>query len=353
MLLTGLGLGAILGFVLQRGRFCVTTAFRDLWIARSSRWFTAFLLAITVHAVGLLVLTSTGLVSAQTPPLALVATVVGGFIFGFGIVLAGGCATGTYYRAGEGLVGSWIALIFYALFAGIMKYGPLAGFTDRARARTVDVTTIPATLGVSPWIPATALAVGVGYLVHRHTSGPRLAVAALPARRTGLAHILLEKRWSPFVTGTLVGLVGTLAWPLSAATGRNAGLGITTPSADLATYLVTGQSDLVDWGVLLVLGILVGSHLAARASGEFRVRVPDAKTTVHAVLGGALMGVGASLAGGCTIGLALVATAQLAWAGWIGMSFMILGTGLAAHLFITRPGRAARPDATPVAVRAS
>ena len=106
-ILTGLIVGAVLGFILQRGRFCITGAFRDLWVSRSWRWFTAFLLAIAVQAVGVAVLTSAGSITPEIPKLSVVATVVGSFLFGVGIVLAGGCATGTYYRAGEGLVGSF------------------------------------------------------------------------------------------------------------------------------------------------------------------------------------------------------------------------------------------------------
>ena len=101
-ILTGLIVGAVLGFILQRGRFCITGAFRDLWVSRSWRWFTAFLLAIAVQAVGVAVLTSAGSITPEIPKLSVVATVVGSFLFGVGIVLAGGCATGTYYRAGEG-----------------------------------------------------------------------------------------------------------------------------------------------------------------------------------------------------------------------------------------------------------
>ena len=94
-ILTGLIVGAVLGFILQRGRFCITGAFRDLWVSRSWRWFTAFLLAIAVQAVGVAVLTSAGSITPEIPKLSVVATVVGSFLFGVGIVLAGGCATGT------------------------------------------------------------------------------------------------------------------------------------------------------------------------------------------------------------------------------------------------------------------
>ena len=128
-ILTGLAVGAVLGFILQRGRFCITGAFRDLWVSRSWRWFTAFLLAIAVQAVGVAVLTGAGSITPEIPRLSVVATVVGSFLFGVGIVLAGGCATGTYYRAGEGLVGSWFALVAYATTAAASKTGILSGVT--------------------------------------------------------------------------------------------------------------------------------------------------------------------------------------------------------------------------------
>src|SRR5690625_2927819 len=109
MVVTGLLLGAALGFVMQRGRFCVTGAFRDVWIARRTRWLTAFFVVIAIQSAGVFALQSAGVLTLPTSNLALPAVLVGSLLFGVGIVLAGGCATGTYYRSGEGLVGSWIA----------------------------------------------------------------------------------------------------------------------------------------------------------------------------------------------------------------------------------------------------
>ncbi|WP_409483180.1 YeeE/YedE family protein [Arsenicicoccus dermatophilus] len=337
MALTGLLLGALLGLVLQRGRFCVTGAFRDLWVARNSRWFTAFLIVVAVQSVGVFALQSLGVITLAAKPLPLVATAVGGLIFGFAIVLAGGCATGTYYRAGEGLVGSWIALGMYALLAAVMKYGPLKPVNDTVRSWTVPVTTIPATLGVSPWVLVLVLVAAVGALAARHLArdARRPALATLPPTRRGLAHLLLEKPWHAFATALMIGVIAVAAWPLSFAAGRQDGLGITTPSATLVRYLATGRADAIDWGVWLVLGILVGSYAAAKASGEFRVRVPDARQATRSLVGGALMGVGASLAGGCTIGNAMVQTAQLTYQGWVALAAMVLGVGLATRVFVT------------------
>ncbi|QQS00907.1 MAG: YeeE/YedE family protein [Austwickia sp.] len=345
MIITGLLLGALLGFVLQRGRFCVTGAFRDVFVTRNTLWLTAFLLVIAVQAVGLAILTATGVVTPKVAPLPLLGVVIGGLIFGYAIVMAGGCATGTYYRAGEGLVGSWLALIGYAGTSAAMKYGVLKPVNDGLRGITVPATTIHGTLGIAMWPLLVALVVGVGLAVRHHLRKPAVTLATLPPRRSGAMHLLLERRWHPFATAVVIGLIAIAAWPLSTAAGRNGGLGITTPSANLTSYLATAQPKYLDWGVMLVVGILAGSFIAAKAAGEFRVRVPDATIAVRSTIGGVLMGVGASLAGGCTIGNAMVETAQFTWQGWISFAAFLLGTGLAARVYIMGHRRSGGPVA--------
>lgn len=89
------------------------------------------------------------------------------------------------------------------------------------------------------------------------------------------------------------------------------GLGITSPTANILQFLVAGDVKYINWGVFTVLGSFVGSFIAAKASREFRVRAADAQTTLRSGLGGVLMGFGASIAGGCSIGNGLVMTAMM------------------------------------------
>ena len=333
LLLTGLALGAVLGFVFQRGRFCVTGAFRDVWLSGSTRWLTAFGLAILVQAVLVQGLLAAGVIKAGVPQLVWAGVIGGSFLFGIGIVLAGGCATGTYYRSGEGLIGSWIALIFYALFAAIMKYGALKPFNDAVLSQKSGLTTVQASLGISVWPLVVLLAAVVGWALVRQRR-QRVAVVRAATRRTGLAGLLFDRPWSPHATAIVAGVLAALAYPLSNLTGRNSGLGITTPSANLVDFLVTGNAERIDWGVLFVLGLIPGSYLAAKLSGEFRLRAPDARTAVRAVTGGTLMGIGAALAGGCTIGNSLVQTALFGYQGWVAFLFTFLGVGVGARFFI-------------------
>lgn len=340
MIITGLLLGLALGFVFQRGRFCVTGAFRDVWLSGSTRWLTAFLVAIAIQAVAVNGMIAAGWINPNIPTLALAAVVGGSFIFGIGIVLAGGCATGTYYRSGEGLIGSWIALLFYAMSASVMKSGLGAEFTASQRNETQDAVTIHDTLGISVWVLVVLFVALVGYLLVQQTRKAKAPIATLPAKKTGLAHLLFEKKWTPNATAVAVGLLAALAYPLSQATGRNAGLGITTPSANIVEFFATGDTTLIDWGVMLVLGIIPGSYIAAKLSGEFRLRAPDARTSVRAIAGGTFMGTGAALAGGCSIGNSLVQTALFSWQGWIALLFTFLGVGFAAKFFVQTHKRA-------------
>ncbi|WP_309131872.1 YeeE/YedE family protein [Brevibacterium sp.] len=343
MIVTGLVVGLVLGFVFQRGRFCVTGAFRDLTLTGNTRWFSALIVLIAVHSAGLFLLGTLGVITLEESAFPWLASILGGLIFGFSMVLAGGCATGTYYRAGEGLVGSWFALIFYALVAAVMKTGPGAELTTGLRSITVENGTLQSSTGLSPWVfVAVIAAIAIALTVH-HRRKQTVPLATLPPRKTGIAHLLTEKRWNPFATAAVIGVIATIAWPLSAATGRNSGLGITTPSANLSTYLTTGDSSLIDWGVMLVIGILVGSFIAAKASGEFRIRIPDKDTVIKSILGGTGMGVGAAIAGGCTVGNAMVSTAQFEYQGWVATFFMIVGAGIAVKTTIRTRQQTAAP----------
>lgn len=325
MIITGLVLGTALGIVMQRGRFCVTGMLRDISLAHTWRPFTALLIVIAIHAVGIAGLTAAGSIQPEYDLFPPYAVIVGGFLFGIGIVLAGGCASGTWYRSGEGLVGSWFALLFYGLSAAAMKTGALAGLNSWLRSKTVGLTTIHGSLGISVWwlaIPFTALAAGLAAYFLRSESTP----------------VSLQSGWKKplhlYTAGVLVGLLGVIAWPLSAATGRNDGLGITSPTANLTNFLVTGESARIDWGVMLVLGILVGSFIAAKVTGEFRVRVPDATQAVKSIAGGTLMGVGAAWAGGCTVGNGMVQTGLFTYQGWVALAAIAAGVFVAAKIWL-------------------
>lgn len=338
----GGSIGILLGFVLQRTRFCMTGGFRDMYLTKNYKMFYAFLIAIAVQSVGVLALVEAGYLASPYKDFSVVAVILGSFIFGIGIILASGCATGTWYRAGEGLIGSWIALAMYMLFSSMMKYGALSGFQKSVEQYGRMNENLAGGLGISVWWFVALLLIVVAYGVHRTLANrPKIAIATLPPKFKGVRHWLFEKRYHPFAAAVVIGVIAMLAWVMSSSTGRNGGLGITTPSADIVNFLVTGNEKRLNWGVFLVIGLFIGSYIAAKGSNEFRWRLPDLKTVYHSVVGGIAMGIGASLAGGCTIGNGLTATAVMSSKGWISLGFTILGAWTMAYFVFVRPQKQA------------
>lgn len=337
MILTGLLCGSLLGFVMQRGRFCLTGGFRDMYIAKDNRLFYALLVAIAIQSIGVYTLIQLDIIEFSTGGFSWVATIIGSFLFGIGIIFAGGCATGTWYRAGEGLLGSWIALFGYMFMSAVMRTGILAPLDSSIKSVQTPSNSIAETTGIPVWILIVIFSFIVLMIVIKELKKPKLVIPSLKSNRTGLAYLLFEKRWHPFFTASLIGLIAILAWPLSAATGRMFGLGITAPSANILQFALSGDNSFINWGVFLVLGILLGSYFAAKGSREFRFRMPDAKTGITSFIGGNVMGFGASLAGGCSIGNGLVMTAMMTWQGWISLFFILLGTWTASYFVFIRP----------------
>ena len=119
-------MGLLVGMVIQRSRFCFATAFRDLLkgggeFERSVRLQIGIILAIAVGAAGVAILKYIGFIEPQAYVKSVGwINVVGGVFFGLGMVIAGGCASASLWRAAEGHLRLWAALI-----AAIIAYPPL------------------------------------------------------------------------------------------------------------------------------------------------------------------------------------------------------------------------------------
>ncbi|KGQ69605.1 hypothetical protein A1D23_11565 [Chelonobacter oris] len=337
-MITGLFLGLLFGFVLQRGRFCIASIFRHFSFrtTKSNPLLTALLLAVSLQSIALFLLQDNGFLTVPIDRLPIAATLMGAFLFGCGMIFAGGCATGSWYRSGEGLIGSCCAVLLFALSMAAAQSGFLRHWIRPLLENRSDYDNIYRTLHISPWVLVSVLSAVTALLIYRQYRRPAMPIAMLPARRSGLSHLLFEKHWHPLLSGTLIAAIAIAAWLLSIPTGRNFGLGISVPSANVVQYVVSGQSRYLNWGTCLVLGIPLGAFIAAKLSGEFRWRVPSAETFGKSAVGGILMGVGAALSGGCTIANSLVATAYFSWQGWLATIMMLFGAWCASFVMFKR-----------------
>ena len=177
---------------MQRGRFCLTGGFRDMYLTKDNRMFYALLIAIAVQSVGVYTLVALEVIQISTGTLPLFAIILGSFIFGIGIVLAGGCATGTWYRAGEGLIGSWIALAGYILMSTIMKTGPLSPLNLKIQQPQLPSNSMADTLGINVWFLIALLLAVVGWIIYKEVTKPKVVIPTLKPKKTGLHTFYLK-----------------------------------------------------------------------------------------------------------------------------------------------------------------
>ena len=124
--------GLILGLILQRSRYCIVRALREPFMTGESAAPVAVMLSILVALIGFTVIKFFGVGNASETALRAIEmksvyphfwlrALTGGFIFGLGMTVAGGCAVGTLWRAGEGHIKLWMAAIGFVVMAPFSK----------------------------------------------------------------------------------------------------------------------------------------------------------------------------------------------------------------------------------------
>ncbi len=346
-------LGAALGFVFQRGRFCFFCITRDYVEQRDSTGLFAILTALAVGGIGYALVFGAFLpntFSGRLPPDAHIGPVswvlvVAGAAFGIGMALSGACISGHLYRLGEGYTRAPIALL-----GSVVGFG--AGFLTWQGVYLNGISTAPVA-----WLPATfgyggALALHLGVLtvigiaLLRHLPER----PALPPAKLTLAHVyqrVFTGRWNPLVTGGLVGVIGMVAY------FRVEPLGVTSQLGSLARTALDSAGLLADrlngldgfagcatvvvqtitengWLIGgLVLGSFVSALMANRVEPGPRLTTRNSLT---ALLGGLLMGWGAMLALGCTVGTLLSGISAFAVSGWVFGAAVLGGVWLGVRL---------------------
>ena len=121
--------GALFGTIFQRSRLCFTSAFREIFISRNGTTMKWVLLSVAIGTVGMSLLKARGYQPMSFILPVGVHTVVGAFIFGIGMAIAGGCGIGILWRAAEGYTRAWVAILAGMLTAGswVLIYGHHVG----------------------------------------------------------------------------------------------------------------------------------------------------------------------------------------------------------------------------------
>jgi uncharacterized membrane protein YedE/YeeE len=339
------GVGASAGLVLYHSAFGFTSAWRALIADGRGGGLRAQMLMLAVTSAIFLPLLADGqvfgrLVRGTAAPVG-VSVLVGAFIFGVGMQLGGGCASGTLYSAGGGSVRMLVTLA--AFIAGSVLGVVHMPWWEATPA--FAPTTLLASLGLAPAMGGSLLLFG----------SVAMASIAVERRRHGALHrgptssSLLRGPW-PLVAGA-VGLaainVATLLlagrpWGVTSAfalwgSKLVAAAGADVPSwpywqtparaAELQGGVLDDVTSVMNFGI--VLGALTAAGLAGRFAPAWRVPL---KSLLAAVVGGLMLGYGARIAYGCNIGAYFSGIASSSVHGWAWFAAAFVGNVLGTRL---------------------
>ncbi len=324
--------GFLLGIISHRTHFCTMGAIAD--VVHMGDWTRArqWVCATAVAMLGFTALSDAGLIDPSktlyaSTRLMWLSTVVGGLMFGYGMVIASGCGNKALVRIGGGNLKSVVVFVVM----GISAFATLKGITAVLRDSTVDQVFISMPAGAS----LNALGIpGLGYIVaavmllwvlrDKAFWSINSAVAGV-----GVGVIVIAMWWVSGHLGFVPEHPETLdAVYLATSSGRIEAFNFVAPIANSLDWLMfySDASKVLTAGVLAVVGVICGAAASAFQGKKFRLEgFANPRDLSQHLLGSVLMGVGGVTAMGCTIGQGLSGMSTLSLNSVIALAAIIVG----------------------------
>ncbi|MBY6154166.1 YeeE/YedE family protein [Vannielia litorea] len=326
--LLGLAVGLLFGAAAQRSAFCLRAATIEVATLRPgpklATWLIVFITALTLVQGGL-ALGWLDLSEARqfAQPGSISGALIGGAMFGTGMILARGCASRLLVLSATGNLRALISGLVLTLVA----QASLTGILGPARLWLFSLWQVPpgpardlgALAGLTPAATAT------------------LSLAALAAALIW-ARAAARKSPGQILASALVGVAVAAGWFVTYHASQIAfepvsvsSISFTGPATDTLMGLVGTPSLPLSFGLGLVPGVFLGSFAAALAAREFSIQRFQSDTPMERYLiGGAFMGFGAMLAGGCAVGAGVSGGSALSSTAWLALTAMWL-SAMATH----------------------
>lgn len=332
--LIGLIGGIALGLAARIGRFCTLGAIEDVLYGGDDRRMRMWAIAIGVAIIGTHIalhfdqfsLSSATYLDRVWNPFG---TIIGGLMFGYGMALSGNCGYGALARLGGGDLRSFVIVLVMGLSAYVAMSGPLA----HARVWLFPVETgatspqgfsqLFENFGISPLL--TGFIVGGAFIIYALTRADM---------RKSFPHVF----WGAVVGLAIVsGWVGT--WWIAVNGFEVEPVethSFTAPIGDTIFYSMTASGNALSFSVGSVLGVILGAALGSYSKGHFRWEAcEDPRELRRQIAGAALMGPGAILAVGCSVGQGISAFSVLAFSAPVTFIAIFIGAAIGLRQLIT------------------
>ncbi len=317
--------GIALGLAARLGRFCTLGAIEDALYGGSTERLRMWALAIGVAVLGSFSLMGIGLLDASQAfylarPFSIVSSVLGGLTFGYGMALAGNCGFGAIARLGGGDLRSFVIVLVMGISAYVVLSGPLASLRVWAfpADQSIEIPSgiahgLGAVTGISPI--AIGLTIGVAICVAAFWRGPLLSApkSAFWAIVVGLA---IVSGWAGTAWIANTGFDGT----------RIVSHTFSAPVGDTILFAMLSYGIGISFGVGSVAGVWIGAFIGSLIKGHFRWEAcEDPRELRRQILGAVLMGVGAVIAVGCTVGQGISAFSLLSYSAPVTLLAIFAG----------------------------
>jgi uncharacterized membrane protein YedE/YeeE len=328
MALGGL-VGVLFGATAQHSRFCLRAATVEVAEGKLGPRLSIWLIAFSAGVLAVQTLIVLGWLDvSQSRQLATTGSmsgaIIGGLMFGVGMILARGCASRLLVLSATGNLRAIVTGLVLTLVAQSALRGALAP----AREQLASLWVVPG---------------GATRSLLWQTGLTSSLAALIAAAALGAALVLSHRqnvKTSHAVAAVGVGLAVALGWLGTYAVAMNSfevvaisSVTFTGPSTDTLMGLVNSTELPLGFGIGLVPGVFVGAGAMALATKEARIQRfgPDSPMEVYLV-GAALMGFGSMLAGGCAVGAGMSGGAIFALTAWVAVGAMWVGAMVTQRL---------------------
>ena len=374
--------GLVLGYILSRSRYGFAGGIKRVYMTGEASLTRALLLMFAISMVGAAgihyaaaqkgavvafravegdaVIPGSGFVSPAD-----LSKIIGGLLFGIGMITGGGCASGTLSDSGEGEGRAWITVLFFAI-GGVIGHGMLPWWNESGPGKVEGITMyLPDKFGYLGTIVVSFIGLLILYALAQSYEAKRRAAGTvveekweaseLPIESSKVKslfsqeayHKLFVERWSFAFGGVLIAVMFIFIIITTGGSWGASGpyalwglwgmdlVGLAPKGEAFAGALNTVRSGLLNHPVhVRNLGIIVGAAIAMLLSGRFRFNFDfKAKDVFYYALGGTLMGIGAKIAGGCNVGALYSGMSNFSLSGWVFLVSLTLGGLIGLKLF--------------------